>query len=74
LCIEDDDQETKSIKSVHGPQFIKQVEKKDSFKGDKTHLYRACSQRKISIVTTKNNNNALDLELIGSASTCGRSD
>ena len=62
LCIEDDDQETKSIKSVNGPQYIKQLEKKDSSMGDKTHLYRACSQRKISIVTTKNNNKALDLE------------
>ena len=66
MCVEDDESEKKSIKSVNGPQFIKPLEKKDSaMMGDKTHLYRAYSQKKISIVTTKIDNlknSSLDLE------------
>ena len=62
FCIEDDESEMKSNKSVNGPQFIKQLEKKDSMMGDKTHLYRACSQKKISIDTTKKINDDVDFE------------
>ena len=53
--LEDTESENKSLKSVKRPHFIKLMLKKDSLVCDETHVPRKNSQRKISIVTGKNN-------------------